>query len=136
MNLDGEAVWSPIKNIDLRYAVNTNWDLFEHTPSKTLYLRYNKSWMQAHRGDRAHGRQYRQAARQLLQAAANENWKDVKAAMPGKELTGQGDAQGVGEQEPAELIALEGDPDTSGSTARTALLWVNNTESRSVPDGH
>ena len=36
-------VWSTIKDIDLRYAVNTNWDLFEHTPTKTLYLRYNDS---------------------------------------------------------------------------------------------
>ena len=47
VNLDGDPIWSPIKDVDLRYAVNTNWDLFEHTPTKTLYLRDNRSWLQA-----------------------------------------------------------------------------------------
>ncbi len=41
INLDGDPIWSPIKDVDLRYAVNTNWDLFEHTPTKTFYARYN-----------------------------------------------------------------------------------------------
>ena len=36
VNLDGDPIWSPIKDNDLKFAVNTNWDLFEHAPSKTL----------------------------------------------------------------------------------------------------
>ena len=36
VNLDGEPIWSPIKGNDLKYAVNTNWDLFENTPTNTL----------------------------------------------------------------------------------------------------
>ena len=40
VNLDGDPVWSPIQSNDLRFAVNTNWDLFEHPPSKTYYLRH------------------------------------------------------------------------------------------------
>ena len=47
VNLDGEAIWSPIEGLDLRYALNTNWDLFEQTATNTLYLRYNESWLQA-----------------------------------------------------------------------------------------
>ena len=39
VNIDGEPAWSPIEGLDLRYAVNTNWDLFEHTASKLFYLR-------------------------------------------------------------------------------------------------
>ena len=39
VNLDGEPIWSPIKDNDLKFAVNTNWDLFEHAPTKTYYLR-------------------------------------------------------------------------------------------------
>ena len=31
VNLDGEPIWSPIKEVDLKFAVNTNWDLFQHT---------------------------------------------------------------------------------------------------------
>ena len=47
VNLDGDPVWGTIEGLDLRYALNTNWDLLEHTPSKMFYLRYNLSWLQA-----------------------------------------------------------------------------------------
>ena len=36
VNLDGNPIWSPIQGSDLRFAVNTNWDLFEHGPSNTF----------------------------------------------------------------------------------------------------
>ena len=43
VNLDGDPIWSPIKDNDLKFAVNTNWDLFQHGPTNTLYLRNNAS---------------------------------------------------------------------------------------------
>ena len=43
VNLDGEPIWSPIKDNDLKYAVNTNWDLFQHVPTNTYYLRNDTS---------------------------------------------------------------------------------------------
>ena len=33
VNIDGEPIWSPIKDNDLKFAVNTNWDLFQHGPT-------------------------------------------------------------------------------------------------------
>ena len=30
VNVDGDPIWSPIKDNDLKFAVNTNWDLFQH----------------------------------------------------------------------------------------------------------
>ena len=45
VNLDGEPIWSPIKENDLKYAVNTNWDLFQHVPTSTYYLRHDTSWL-------------------------------------------------------------------------------------------
>ena len=36
VNLDGEPIWSPIKDNDLKFAVNTNWDLFQHVPIEHL----------------------------------------------------------------------------------------------------
>ena len=36
VNIDGEPIWSPIKENDLKFAVNTNWDLFQHGPTKLL----------------------------------------------------------------------------------------------------
>src|SRR5262249_26980999 len=47
VNLDGDPIWSPIKENDLKYAVNTNWDLFQHTPTNTYYLRNNDTWLKA-----------------------------------------------------------------------------------------
>ena len=47
VNLDGDAIWSPIKDNDLKFAVNTNWDLFQHEPTKTFYLRNDKTWLKA-----------------------------------------------------------------------------------------
>src|SRR5687767_8008678 len=47
VNLDGDPVWSPIQGNDLRFAVNTNWDLFEHSPSKAYYLRHERLWLKA-----------------------------------------------------------------------------------------
>ena len=39
VNFDGDPIWSPIAKNDLKFAVNTNWDVFEHEPTKTFYLR-------------------------------------------------------------------------------------------------
>ena len=47
VNVDGEPIWSPIKENDLKYAVNTNWDLFQHVPTNTYYLRNEASWLKA-----------------------------------------------------------------------------------------
>ena len=43
--LDGGPVWSPIEGADLKYAVNTNWDLFQ--TGGRLYLRDDQSWYAA-----------------------------------------------------------------------------------------
>src|SRR4030095_11782286 len=47
VNIDGDPIWSPIKDNDLKFAVNTNWDLFLHGPSNTYYLRHDSSWLKA-----------------------------------------------------------------------------------------
>ena len=47
VNVDGDPIWSPIKENDLKYAVNTNWDLFQHVPTSTFYLRHDVSWLKA-----------------------------------------------------------------------------------------
>src|SRR6185436_12847535 len=39
VNLDGDPIWSPIRDSDLKFAVNTNWDLFAQETTGTFYLR-------------------------------------------------------------------------------------------------
>src|SRR4029450_13577655 len=105
LNLDGETVWSPIKDVDLRYVVNTNWDVLEHTPSKTLYLRYNRSWLQA----TAIEGPWAVAGKRpgsFSKLPLDDNWKDVKAALPGDKLSEKAVPRAFVSTDPAELSAL------------------------------
>src|SRR5207249_1318904 len=126
VNLDGKATWSPIKDNDLKYAVNTNWDLFLHDPSKTHYLRYETSWLQA--TDLA-GPWTLAAALppSFSKLPADDNWKDVKAALPGKKLDPNKVPTVFVSEEAAEILLLDGPP--KYQMAAGALLWVSNTES-------
>ena len=128
LNLDGETVWSPIKDVDLRYVVNTNWDVLEHAPSKMLYLRYNRSWLQAKtiEGPWTPAGKLPESFSKL---PPDENWKDVKAAIPGDKLSEKALPRVFVSTDPAELIAVQGPPSYLKVEGATTLLWVNNTES-------
>jgi len=125
VNFDGEPVWSPIRDNDLKFAVNTNWDVFLLEATKTYYLRNDRAWLKAAdvRGP--------WAAAGTLPASfsklpGDENWRDVKAALPGA-AAGAVPAVFVSTV-PAELILLKGEP-TYSAVPGTRLLWVSNTES-------
>jgi hypothetical protein len=127
INLDGEPIWSPIKDVDLRYAVNTNWDLFEHTPTKTLYVRYNQSWLQATEVTGP----WKPAGKlpdSFAKLPADDNWKDVKTAVPGKKLSGKATPKVFVATEPAELIVLDEKISYLKVPGASTLLWVNNTD--------
>ncbi len=127
VNLDGDPVWSPIKENDLRFAVNTNWDLFEHEPTKKLFLRDGDSWLTATRIEGP----WMPAAKlpdSFATLPADDNWKEVKAALPGRPKSPATVPKVFVSMKPAELILLTGAPNylvVSG----TRLLWVSNTES-------
>jgi hypothetical protein len=127
VNFDGEPIWSPIKDNDLKFAVNTNWDVFLHDPTKTYYLRNNDAWLKASdlKGE--------WAAAGTLPASfaklpADENWKDVRANLPGRSVPASQRPTVFISQQPAELILLRGEP-SYVLVGNTNLLWVNNTDS-------
>ena len=117
VNLDGEPVWSPIKDNDLKFAVNTNWDLFQHDPSKTLYLRNNDAWLKAAdvKGPWTPAGTLPDSFKKL---PAEDNWKDVKANLPGKPIKASAVPKVFVSQQPAELILLTGEPSYVRSRAR------------------
>jgi hypothetical protein len=127
VNLDGEPIWSPIKENDLKYAVNTNWDLFQHVPTNTFYLRHNATWLRAMdvKGPWSPGGKLPDSFKKLPD---EENWKDVKANLPGKSITAAAVPKVFVSFEPAELILLTGEPSYL-LVQGTGLLWVSNTES-------
>ena len=126
VNLDGDPIWSPIKDNDLKYAVNTNWDLFQHGVDKQFYLRNNDTWLKA-----ADVKGPWQPAGKLPDSFSklpkDDNWKDVIAALPGRAISAAQVPTVHVSTTPAEMILLTGAP--SYITVGTSkLLWVNNSE--------
>jgi hypothetical protein len=127
VNIDGEPIWSPIQDNDLKFAVNTNWDLLQHEPTKAFYLRNEKTWLKA--ADLAG--QWSPAGKlpeSFEKLPDDDNWKEVKAALPGKKLKKKKAPKVFVSLTPAELILLTGKPEYE-PVAGTSLLWVSNTES-------
>jgi len=127
VNFDGDPIWSPIRDNDLKFAINTNWDVFQQESTRTYYLRNDRVWLKATdvRGPWT-------AAGTLPGSFAklpnDDNWRDVKAALPGvAPAAGPLPAVFVSTV-PAELILLKGEP-TYVPVTGTRLLWVSNTES-------
>ena len=108
VNLDGDPIWSPIQGSDLEFAVNTNWDLFE-TPSKTLYLRNNDTWLTASdlKGPWSPAGKLPPSFAKL---PADDNWKDVKAHNPGRPPTAGAVPMVYVSTSPAEMLLLQGAP--------------------------
>jgi hypothetical protein len=125
VNLDGEPIWSPIKENDLKFAVNTNWDLYQHGPSSTYYLLNEGSWLKAAdvKGPWTPAGPLPDSFKKL---PAEENFKETKAAVPGKPLKTA--PKIFVTTTPGELILTTGAPSYRLVTG-TQLLWVSNTES-------
>jgi hypothetical protein len=130
VNFDGDPVWSPITKNDLKFAVNTNWDVFEHTvgTTSTYYLRHNQSWYTATdlKGTWA---AVSKLPASFSSLPPDENFKDVKAAVPGKATPASQRPTIFVSFTPAELILLRGAPSYLVVTGAMELLWVQNTES-------
>jgi hypothetical protein len=127
VNIDSDPIWSPIMGNDLKFAVNTNWDLFQLPPKNELYIRYEKSWLTATsiKGPWTLVKKLPDAFKSI---PADANWTDVKAAVPAKSLSASETPKVFVSTVPAELILLEGMPKYT-AIAGTRLLWVSNTDS-------
>ena len=128
VNIDGEAIWSPIPQNDLTSAINTNWDLFSHGPTKTFYLRNEKVWLKAAdvKGPWSPAGKLPESFAKL---PADANWADVKETLPGKSISASQAPKVFVSLVPAEMILLKGEPSYVAVQGAEQLLWVSNTES-------
>src|ERR1041385_370256 len=82
VSFDGEPIWSPIKDNELKFAVNTNWDVFQHGPTGLYYLRNDTTWLRATQltGPWSRAGNLPESFNKLPQ---DDNWKDVRTNLPG-----------------------------------------------------
>jgi hypothetical protein len=126
VNFEGDPVWSPVRDNTLRFAINTNWDLFQDGDAGPYYLRNDKTWLTAASltGDWAPAGTLPESFAKLPDA----EWTDVKAALPGETLAAESAPKVIVSLKPAELILTEGEPSYK-AVEGTNLFWVENTES-------
>jgi len=122
---DGEAVLAPIENTRLKYAVNTNWDLFQYK-EREWYLRHDGRWLKAKDID-GPWKFDNSLPGDFKKLPADGNWEEVKAAIPASKGPKTPPLVIVSDR-PAELILTDGKP-TFSTISKGGLEYVVNTES-------
>jgi len=126
--LDGKPIWSPIEKSDLKFAVNTNWDLFQHEKSSSYYLRMDDAWIKTAKltGPWSPAGKLPRSFKKLPKK--DENWKEVRESLPGRKFEASEMPRVYFSEAPAELIVIGGPPSLE-IVEETKLLWVTNTDS-------
>ena len=124
---NGKPEWAAIENVDLQFAVNTNWDVFRSKDKKTYYLRNFDGWLSAPtlNGPWSAGVILPEVFSQLPD---DENWSEVKQHIPGVKLTKEAAPDVYLSVKPAELILMSDKPNLQ-FVGSTTLQWIANTES-------
>src|SRR3990170_1987845 len=106
---DGKPIWSPIKDNDLKWAVNTNWDLFSHEKSGKFFLLKQNSWLESTslNGPWTPAFQLPDSFSKLPKD--DPNWEEVRKNLPGKRLKPEEVPHVYYTEEPAELIYIKGE---------------------------
>ncbi|HKF65780.1 MAG TPA: hypothetical protein VKB36_04615 [Vicinamibacterales bacterium] len=126
INLDGDPIWSPTGQNDLRFAVNASQDLFEHIPSSSYYVRIDTTWMTATSLDGPWTRAGR-LPESFSKLPGDDRWKDARSTAR-ERSAGSMNPTVLVSRRPAELILLRGGP-VYVPVRGTGLLWISNTDS-------
>jgi hypothetical protein len=122
----GKPRFKPVPESDLLFAINTNWDIFLDPAAKKYYMRNEKSWLVTSDLEKGPWIATASLPASLSKLPNDENWSDVRAAIPGVPAA-ESPAVFV-TNEPAELIVTSGEPELE-LIPGTALMFVANTES-------
>ena len=86
-----------------------NWDLFLHDPTKTYYLRKEGVFLKAADLKGPWG-PAGQLPGSFAKLPADDNWKEVKAVLPGKKIDAKQAPRVFVSTVPAEMILIDGKP--------------------------
>ena len=127
MIFDGEPILAAIdKDSSLRYALNTNWDVFYDEDSKAWFLLDDRTWLIA--------RDYKgpwsmpfSLSSVFADLPDTDNWSDVRKALPMQRSPDYKLPKIIVSTTPAELIETTGKPKLE-LIEGTPLSFVSNTE--------
>jgi hypothetical protein len=103
--VDGEPVLTRIEKTELEFVINTNWDLFFAKSGKRCFLLTGKTWLMAQELA-GPWTSTQQLPKDMTELPANENWDDVKRAIPPQ--AGGAAPRKFFSDTPAELIPVKG----------------------------
>ena len=125
---DGDPVLAPAGNSGLKFAVNTNWDVFFDPAGKgTWYLLNNGIWFAAPAATGAYAPVSRLPAA-FAKLPADTNFADARKAMPAKSVAPAQVPSIFVSTRPAEIIVTEGAL-RFAAVPGTGLQYVKNTAS-------
>lgn len=127
IQFDGDPIFGPIKDTELKFAVNTNWDLILDPDDSTYYLLNDKSWLQTSSLDVPFVPAGELPA-SFSRIPKTEEWTTVKVNTPGVKLDSADIPKIFIAMKPAELIVTDGEVKTE-QIEKTKISWVTNTES-------
>jgi hypothetical protein len=124
---NGKPIWSPIKDNELKFAVNTNWDVFQDKSSKNYYILNEKKWFTT-TALQTPWNPVNKLPDAFFNLPDTDNWKTIKENLPGKAVDKTTTPLFLVSIEPAELILINGKPELK-PVANTRLAWISNTNS-------
>ncbi len=124
---NGKPSFAQIKNTSLKFAINTNWDLFQDANSKNYYLRNDKQWLVTS-NIKGTWLVTTTLPKDLARLPNEENWKDVLQAIPAQPVGNEMTRVVKVSYKPAELIVTNGKPQRE-LIKGTKLSYINNSDS-------
>lgn len=121
----GKPRFKPVPQSDLLFAINTNWDVFMDPAGGKYYLLYGKCWLVTSNLQEGPWAPAASPPPSLLKLPIDENWSDVRAAIPGE--PSRDPPIVFVSNEPAELIVTRGAPELEPLVG-TGLMLVANSD--------
>lgn len=124
---NGKPSFAQIKDSSLKFAINTNWDIFQDGITNKYYLRNDKQWLTALDIEGPWLVTTKLPA-DLAKLPREKNWKDVLAAIPAQAIGSDMSLDVKVSFKPAELIITEGKPERV-LIEGTKLSYIKNSDS-------
>jgi hypothetical protein len=121
----GPPDFKPVPGLNLKFAVNTNWDVFQDATTSQYYLLNGQGWITAPDLQKGPWSTATNLPSDFWKLPADKNWEDVRGQLPGRSMPAP---KVYYAQQPSELILIDGRP-VYEAIPTTRLSFISNTDS-------